>query len=94
MEGEGRRGLVGCGAGLGVLYWWCRRERGGAALSWRGGRGLQVAAWRVARGEKGVEAWEFGRRRKKGGEEKKKRKKKKKREKGRTENEKLEEEKK
>jgi hypothetical protein len=60
MEGEGRRGLAGCGAGLGVLSWWCRRERG-AALSWRGG-----AAWRVARGEKGVAAWEFGRRRKKG----------------------------
>jgi hypothetical protein len=64
-----------------VLFWWCRRGKGEAALVWRGGAGLEVE-------HAGVAAWRPDRRRKKGGEEKKKIKKKKERLKGRKEKEK------
>jgi hypothetical protein len=69
------------GAGQPWRAVWVVQEREGAALSWnggarRGGRGVQVAAWR----REGVTAW-FDRRRKKGAEEKKKRKKEKQKEK-------------
>jgi hypothetical protein len=78
-EGEGAVGLLQARASLGVLSWWCRRGKGGAALArhTRGGgsREGEVAARRPDRRRKKGEGKRRGKEKGEKGKEKGERKK-------------------